>query len=60
MNKWRVGTLVCGSCGAILNIKSKLDYTSCYLCEGNIDLSELPMVEDVDIQTSKEAKKDDE
>jgi LSD1 subclass zinc finger protein len=39
MIKWYVGTVVCGGCKSLLNIKSISESISCYLCNAMIDLS---------------------
>lgn len=46
MSTWRTGTLVCSRCEAILNVKCVSDNIFCYLCGNQIDLSELPVVEE--------------
>lgn len=51
MAKWYVGTVVCGGCKSLLNIKSISESISCYLCNEMIDLSNCQVIVDDEILT---------
>ena len=46
MSTWRVGTMVCSGCGAVLSIKSLSDKIPCYLCNASLDLTDCPISEE--------------
>lgn len=46
MAKWYVGTVVCGGCKSLLNVKSISESISCYLCNAMIDLSNCQVIVD--------------
>jgi LSD1 subclass zinc finger protein len=54
MSAWRIGTVVCEGCGAVLNIKSSAERTVCYLCDTPVDLRDVPVADIPDYQPSVE------
>lgn len=47
---WYVGKTICNGCKAALDVTSALVRINCYLCGAQLDLSHLPLVDNINIE----------